>query len=58
MSKVDRDTLENVKEALEQYKREVEASEMKTTSKDTYARYAGYFVGWLDDDFQPGSRVR
>ena len=56
MAKVDQETLEKVKEALEQYKREVEASGLSVKSQDTYARYAGYFVGWLDDDFQPGSR--
>jgi hypothetical protein len=58
MPKVDTGVLRQIKEALSRYEREVEASGLKITSKNTYVLHARHFVRWLDDDFRPGSTLR
>lgn len=49
--------LEEVKAALEEYKKEVEGTELKPSTKSTYITHAEHFVRWLYDDFEPGARV-
>ena len=47
-----------VKEALEVYREEVEASDLASDTKRTYLRHAETFVRWLHGDFEPGARNR
>lgn len=47
--------LEDVKNALENYREEVNASNLAPETKRTYLRHADTFVRWLDDDFVPGA---
>lgn len=49
--------LEQVDEALEEYRKEVEASRLAPETKRTYMRHAETFVRWLRSDFDPGERV-
>ena len=58
MAKVRRETLEDVKQAFEEYKKVVDATGMTDKSKWTYTDYADRFVRWLDDNFEPGAKVR
>ena len=57
MAKVSEDTLQQIQEALRCYEEEVDATRMMPKSKETYIRHARHFVRWLDDNFEPGSRV-
>ncbi len=50
--------LQQVKDALEKYRRAVEPTDMQPSTKRTYLLHAENFVRWLDDDFDPGATVR
>ena len=58
MSKINREALNLVKDALDRYEHEVDATDMTPESKRTYIGHAQQFVRWLDDDFEPGVNVR
>ncbi|MXW84973.1 MAG: hypothetical protein F4Z55_03290 [Boseongicola sp. SB0667_bin_21] len=45
---------QKVKEALELYREEVNAADLKPKTKQTYMRHAETFVRWLHGDFVPG----
>ena len=51
------DFVSHVREAFEDYRAEVEASNLAQASKATYLRHAETFVRWVEGDFQPGARV-
>ncbi len=36
----------------QQYKREVNNSNLSKEEKENYLNYAGYFVSWMSDDFE------
>jgi len=55
--KISLTALAEVRQALEQYKTEVEKTRLKESTKQTYLIHAKDFVRWLADDFEPGSRV-
>ena len=57
MPKVSQDALNQVKNALEQYEREVNGTPMANNTKNTYLLHSRNFVRWLNDDFQPGVNV-
>ena len=50
--------LQEVQAALERYRKEVEASNLKPLTKNTYTYHADTFVRWLADRFQPGVNIR
>ena len=50
--------MEEVKAALEEYKKVVEVTNLSRSTKDTYIDHPSAFVRWLHDDFEPGSRLR
>ena len=52
--RVTRECLKQVQDALETYREEVEARNLKPSTKETYLRHAETFVRWLDGDFEPG----
>ena len=58
MAKIDRTCLEAVKNAYEEYAKEVTLSGLSHKSKQTYTNHAEQFVRWLDDDFEPGGHLR
>ena len=43
---------------LEEYKKAVGATGMTSTSKYTYTLHVDHFIRWLDDDLEPGERVK
>ena len=51
------DLVSHVREAFEDYRAEIEASNLAPASKATYLRHAETFVRWVEGDFQPGARV-
>ncbi len=51
------DFVSHVREAFEDYRAEIEASNLAAASKATYLRHAETFVRWVEGDFQPGARV-
>ena len=51
------DFVSHVREAFEDYREEIEASNLAPASKATYLRHAETFVRWVEGDFQPGARV-
>ena len=57
MPKVTLLTLQEVKDALEQYQKTVEESPLSLSAKNTYLLHARQFVRWLDDDFTQGATV-
>lgn len=57
MPKISAAALREVQDALEQYRNEVEISNLKHKTKKTYIRHSGTFVRWLNDDFTPGINV-
>ena len=57
MPQIGPESLKAVQEALERYVRIVEASRLRRLTKDTYILHARNFVRWLDDGFEPGSRL-
>ena len=44
--------------ALERYEEEVNASDLKQTTRDTRIREAAYFVRWLNNDYWPGMGLK
>ena len=54
MPKVTPEVLEAVEEALTLYRDEVEASDMRFTTRRIYVNLAEAFVRWLNDEFTPG----
>lgn len=56
--KVSSSALEEVKAALEEYKKAIDDSSLSDVSKKNYVRYPEQFVRWLYDDFEPGLRLR
>ena len=40
------------------YKRVIEATGLARSAKDTYVNRFSAFVRWLNDDFEPGSRLK
>ena len=58
MPKMDRETLEKVQRALEQYCKVVDAAGLSSRSATTYKLHAEHFVRWLDDRFEPGATLR
>ena len=57
MPKVSPAALKEVQDALEQYRKEVAATLMTPSTKDTYLLHSTNFVRWLDDDFEPGATL-
>lgn len=57
MTKPVSDFLSHVREAFEDYRAEVEASNLAPASRVTYLRHAETFVRWIEGDFQPGAQV-
>lgn len=51
------DFVSHVREALEDYRAEVEASNLAPASKGTYLRHAETFVRWIEGNFEPGAHV-
>jgi|HubBroStandDraft_5_1064220.scaffolds.fasta_scaffold215933_2 hypothetical protein len=49
-------TLQEVEEALREYERDVQASDMTPSTKHTYLLHSTNFVRWLKGDFVPGGR--
>ena len=58
MPKISKDALKQVQAALDQYEKEVDASSLTRSTKNTYFLHAWHFVRWLDDDFVPGAKLR
>ena len=58
MTKVSRQVLAAVQDALEEYVSEIEASNLAELSKKMYLLHARNFVRRLDDDFEPGAKER
>lgn len=56
--KIHADALQQVRQALSQYTREVEATDMTDSTKKTYLLHAENFVRWLAGEFVPGTRAR
>ncbi len=57
MQRISRPCLKQVRDALEMYEEEVEATELMPSTKQTYLQHAKNFVRWLEDDFEPGANV-
>lgn len=47
-----------IKSVLDEYRQEVNATDMVPSAKETYIRHAEHFVRWMDGDFTPGARTR
>jgi hypothetical protein len=56
--KISREALDEVERAFERYEREVSATRLMDNAKNTYLLHARNFVRWLNDDFEPGARLR
>lgn len=57
MRQIPPESLQDVVAALKRYKREVEQSKLKPSTKRTYLLHASNFVRWLQGDFSPGRFV-
>ena len=57
MPRISKSALKEVQGALEEYRQEVEDTNLAQRTKDTYLRHADTFVRWLDYDFEPGGNV-
>ena len=55
--KVSTQALREIEAALEEYKNEVNGTNLAQSSKETYLDHADAFVRWLKGEFEPGSRV-
>ena len=53
--RIDPNCQRQVSEALEDYRKEVNAANLAPDTKRTYIRHAETFVRWLHGDFEPGS---
>ena len=58
MAKVSPEVLAIIREALERYAHEVQESQLADNTQTTYLLHSNNFVRWLNDDFEPGARVR
>lgn len=58
MAKISEDALKRVENALERNRIEVNDTNLTDRSKRTYINYAERFVRLLDDDFEPGIKVK
>ena len=58
MAKVSQEVLIIVQAALQRYLDEVDAAPLRPSAGRTYKLHAENFVRWLDDDFEPGAKVR
>jgi uncharacterized protein with HEPN domain len=56
MRRLSPEVIQQVRAALQEYEREVEAANLARTTKDTYLLHASNFVRWLAGEFTPGSR--
>ena len=50
--------MEQVERCLEQYRQEVEETELTPSTKRTYIVHATNFVRWMKHDFHPGAGRR
>lgn len=54
MARISADALQEVRSALEEYREEVESTDLADSTKETYTLHAENFVRWLADEFEPG----
>jgi hypothetical protein len=54
MARINLKALEEIRRALDDYHDVCEEKLGTRVSKNTYYRYAQYFVRWLNDEFAPG----
>ena len=52
--KISQQAMEEVRQALEVYREEVNSAPLASATRWTYLRHADTFVRWLNDDFLPG----
>ena len=55
--RVSPESLRQVQNALDAYKKEVNDTDLAPATKQTYIQHADSFVRWLNGDFKPGSRL-
>ena len=58
MPRVSQDVLAAVKDAFEQYQKEVEAPHVAPQTKRSYIKSAVQFVHWMEGRFQPGKTLK
>ena len=58
MPKVDRETLGKIEAAFEHYKSELQKSDLKYATVATYLLDAEQFIRWLNDQYEPGEKLR
>ena len=58
MPKISPVALQEVQDALERYRNEVDDTDLSPKTKKTYIRHASTFVRWLADNFTPGSQLK
>jgi hypothetical protein len=56
LMKVDSETLKKVIALYNEYKVEVEASDLKPLTKRMYLTHCWNFIRWMEDSFKPGSK--
>ncbi len=56
-TELSKETLEQVRKALEKYNKVCERNLNTDNARNTYKRYAGYFVRWMNNDFTPGETL-
>jgi hypothetical protein len=56
--KVSANTLREVEEALDRYRKEVVAAKLARATEKTYLLHSENFVRWLKDEFEPGARLK
>jgi hypothetical protein len=49
--------LRAIEQALDRYRKEVEATQLQPLSKQTYLLHATNFVRWLKGEFTPGATL-
>ena len=54
--KISASALTEIEQALEKYEEQVNAANIRITTKSTYLLHADNFVRWLRGEFQPESR--
>ena len=50
--------LDEVNVAFQRYTQEVNDTGMTDRSKETYLLYVDQFIRWINDDFEPGAKLR
>ena len=58
MPKINAEALKAVKGALSKYADEINGTNLRPNSKETYILHADNFVRWLEDDFEPGGTLK